>query len=133
MWTALRLLLALTALMVGQASAHEIKHKSLSIVHPRVAATSDASASDALVDLTIRNHGKNPDWLVSASSPRAAKVVLESASGDLVVSMEVEPGGELAPRARLLGLTKPLYPYDTFPLTLVFGKGGQVSVEVLVE
>ena len=123
------------------ASAHEIKHKSLEIIHPWTPAAADQSERDAAVDMRIRNLGKMPDRLLSTSSARASKAQLQSSIGATmrpVDAIELKPGAEFAMTTRgthimMFGLAKPLFAYDSFPITQVFENAGSIDVEVMVE
>ena len=117
-------------------TAHEIKHKGLTIVHPWTALTTTAPPNDVAVYLKIKNLSKTADRLLSASSPQAKTVRLHT-SNDLnalaVVSLPIPPGGELRPRLLLLRFAKSLDAYDSFPMTLVFEKAGRMEIAVTVE
>ena len=125
-------------LLTSGTFAHEIKYKELTILHPWVAPT-DQRNSDAVVSLKIRNRGKAADRLLGATSPRAARIMLEGPSPPSTPNgIDVAAGAEVVLNSAGLHLTlhdlnKPLIAYDTFPLTLVFEKAGKVEVEVMVE
>jgi periplasmic copper chaperone A len=97
----------------------------------------------AAVYLTIHG-GKQPDRLVSASTPRAAMAHLhavEVAGGVSkmrpVAGVDVPAGGmvKLAPQGlhlMLMGVERPLVAGETFPLTLHFEHGGDLGVTVEV-
>ncbi len=93
--------------------------------------------------LTIRNSGA-ADRLVGAESPAAERVELHThVHRDGVMMMRrvegldvpadgeavLEPGGD---HLMLFGLKAGLAPGDSFPLTLLFEKAGQVTVEMRV-
>jgi periplasmic copper chaperone A len=115
--------------------AHDIKHKSLQIVHPWAHESKDKTSPSADVYMTIRNSGRVADRLVSASSARSGQVQLVPVSAD---AFKIGAGQEIKLSkntgfVRLLGLTKPLYMHDNFPVTLVFEKAGRIQVEVHIE
>jgi copper(I)-binding protein len=96
--------------------------------------------------LVIRNRGKRPDRLLSASTPIAGKVeVHQTIAKDGVMMMRQVEGGlalppgkdvELKPAALHLmffELKQPLQQGETFPATLVFENAGSVNVEFNVE
>lgn len=99
------------------------------------------------VFLMIDNTGHEDDRLIAARSDVAARVELHTHKdmGDGVMKMmEVEegfavPAGGSHALARggdhvmLMGLTRDLADGDTFPLTLVFEKSGEVVIDVPVD
>jgi len=132
-------------LSAGGVAAHEIRQKNLEIIHPWTAASSEPAAPDAAIYMKIRNRGKGPDRLLSASSARAASMELQSSGAtentgenQAKDSIELKPGAEMAmkptgPRLVMHGLVKPLYAYDIFQVSLLFEKAGRIDVEVMVE
>lgn len=129
------------------ASAHSHRHKSLQIVHPWTAATRSVAApqarTDAAVYMKIKSRSGQPDRLLSATTAVAdtVEIVAGKASGGVgepVNTSIVIPAGQVeltstGPHVRLVGMRKRLDPYDTFQLTLIFERAGEVIVEVLVE
>ena len=133
--TASKIFVGAMALAIDTAStqAHDIKHKALQIVHPWAHETKDTVAAD--VYMTIRNRGRVADRLVSVSTVRAHQVQLVPVAPN---AFTVGPGQENKLTrergfVRLLGLTKPIYLHDNFPITLVFEKAGKIQVEVHIE
>ena len=87
--------------------------------------------------MTIRNSGRAPDRLVSASTPRAARVELGNVRKG-ATALVIRAGQELGlagdgPSVMLIGLKKPLDAYDDFKMTLVFERAGPVAIDVMVE
>jgi copper(I)-binding protein len=124
------------ATLAAPAAPHSHKAKSLEIVHPFTLQT-QKGALTARVLMTIKNAGRERDRLVSASTPRAAKVELDNAGWGSAAFI-IEAGEELGlagdgPRVMLIGLEKPLDAYDDFKMTLVFEKAGRVAIDVMVE
>src|SRR5262245_31730913 len=110
------------AALAASATAHSHKAKGLEIVHPHTLQTQKGAVT-ARVIMTVRNDGRTPDRLVSASTPRAAKVELKAGKGG--AAFVIKAGGELGlagdgPSVVLIGLKKPLDAYDDFEMTLVF-------------
>jgi copper(I)-binding protein len=145
--TNLRTLLIAVALTVCATSvgAHDYTRGGLFIDHPWTRPTPEGVKVGSGY-LVIRNRGKSPDRLMSASSPIAGKVEIHrTAVKDGVVTMGEVPGGltiasgksvELKPRGLHLmffELTQPLKQGEKFPATLVFEKAGAVDVEFKVE
>ena len=136
--TASNLFAGAIALAIGTgtlAQAHDIKHKSLQIVHPWAHESKEKSAQSADIYMTIRNRGRSPDRLVSASTSRAGQAQLIPVAAD---AFKIGAGQEIKLTKdrgflRLLGLTKPLYMHDNFPVALVFEKAGKIQVEVHIE
>ncbi|PJG47160.1 hypothetical protein CAF53_02070 [Sphingobium sp. LB126] len=95
--------------------------------------------------LILRNIGRQPDRLISGSSPRAAKVefhTMKIVDGimrmrPLPHGVSIAPGaeGRLAPGGEhimLIGLRAPLKVGESIPLTLRFERAGIVTVSLKV-
>ncbi|MDD9877832.1 MAG: copper chaperone PCu(A)C [Magnetovibrio sp.] len=96
--------------------------------------------------LTITNHGDDADRLIGASAPVAQRAELhthlmeggvmkmrEIAGGIEIpagATVALEPGGR---HVMMMGLHKALKDGAMFPLTLVFAKGGQLTIPVHVK
>jgi copper(I)-binding protein len=142
----MRTLVALLAavLLVGAADAHEFTLGDLSIEHPW-APPSLAGQNQGAVYFTIRNDGDAPDRLIAVRTDAAATAELHGhvMTGDIarmtpVEAVDVPARGEaaFAPgglHVMLLGLDAPLALEDSFALTLVFERGGEVEIEAHVE
>ena len=95
--------------------------------------------------MTIRNTGTAPDRLVAARSPAAGVMELHThiRDGDVmrmraVPAIELPAGQEvrLAPgglHLMLIGLTQSLEPGGRVPVTLVFERAGEVTIQLVVE
>ena len=136
----------LTLVLVGWqfASAHEFTVGKLLIEHPWARA-SIGPARSGVIYVTLINNGEQPDRLISASTPVAARAavhthiiqdgvmkmrpagVLEVVPGEPTV---FEPGGL---HIMLMGLKAPLQEGTLFSLFLEFEEAGQVEVLVLVQ
>jgi len=118
----------------------------IEIEDPYARTASDMAKSGAAF-MVIRNSGTTDDRLVAARTDVAARVELhthtENESG-LMMMIEVEegfpvPAGGAAMLARggdhvmLMGLTEPLAQGDSFPVTLVFEKAGEVTLDVTID
>ena len=127
--------------LVAWAQAKEFTAGALTVVDPWARASVGAVAG---AFLTIRNDGE-ADRLVGASSEIASEAmlhesrmeggVMEMRHVDAIVvpahgQISLKPGGY---HLMLMGLKTPLKAGDTFPLTLVFEKGGAVRVTAAVE
>lgn len=144
-------LLAAAALIAGgwalphtPAAAQQARKGTILISH----AWSRATAPRAQVGagfLTIRNTDARPDRLLSASSPRAAKVEIHTMSMEGgVMRMRPLPDGleipargvaTLAPGGNhlmLIGLKAPLKQGERVPATLRFARAGAVQVQLAV-
>jgi copper(I)-binding protein len=145
--TNLRTLLIPVALTVSATSvgAHDYTRGGLFIDHPWTRPTPQGVKVGAGY-FVIRNRGKSPDRLVSASSPIAGKVEIHQTSvKDGVATMREVQGGlkiapgksvEFKPRSfhlMLLDLKQALKQGDKFPATLVFDKAGAIDVEFQVD
>jgi copper(I)-binding protein len=135
--------LLLAAAFVPPATGHSHKKKNLEIVHPWTSETVQKEATTARVFMTIRNSGRLPDRLISASTAHAEKVELATGEdaakdGGSAAPFSIAPGKALVMGAKgqhlvLTGVKKALNAYDGFKLALVFEKAGRVVVDVMVE
>ena len=114
------------------------------VMEPWARATAKTARTGAAY-LMLENPGGASDKLVAASSPAADKVELHThiKDGDIMRMREVEyievgpqsmvrlqPGGL---HIMLVGLKGPLTKGESFPLTLVFEKAGEVTVDVPIQ
>jgi copper(I)-binding protein len=96
--------------------------------------------------LTLVNAGKTPITLKGAESPAAGKIEIhQSAMANGVMTMRrqdagvvIPPGGEVAfapggYHFMLLGLKQAQEPGQKVPVTLVFGNGRKIQVELTVQ
>ncbi len=95
--------------------------------------------------MTLRNTGSTPDRLIAARSTAAGTVELHThvRDGDVmrmrpVEAIDLPPGQDvrLAPggyHLMLIGLTAATRPGTTLPVTLVFERAGEVTVNLAVE
>lgn len=137
--------LLLAAMIVAPSAglSHSHKKKSLEVVHPWTMATLKQDTGPARVYMTVKNGGRTPDRLVSASTPRAEKV--ELSLGDSTpkdnksdAAFTIAPGKVLAlhpngPHLVLTGVKKAFHAYDYVRMTLVFEKAGRMVIDVFVE
>ena len=141
-----RLFIFITTLAISAfALAHDYKIGNLQIEHA-VARPSFPGQSSGAAYLSIENHGKAFDKLISISSPiaKSAQIHTMSMEGNVMKMREVD-GIELKPSSKtimqpgngyhimLIGLKQPLKLGDKFPLTLTFEKAGKLNVPVVVE
>ena len=117
---------------------------SVKVMEPWARASAKTARAGAAY-MVLENAGGAPDKLVSASSPVSNSVELHThiKDGDIMRMREVEsiavgpqstvrlqPGGL---HVLFIGLKGPLTKGESFPLTLVFEKAGEVTVEVPVK
>lgn len=137
--------LCAAALMSAAAFAHEFTAGDLTIDHPWARATAPKAPVGGGY-MTIVNTGAEADRLISASADFAGKVEIhEMTMENDVMKMRPLPDGVAIPAGEavelkpgglhimLMGLTAPLVEGETRPLTLVFEKAGDVTVELKVE
>jgi periplasmic copper chaperone A len=142
---ALFLAVALLAVPVTVALAHDFNLGKLKIHHPWAGAT-PAGAKVAGGYVAIRNYGDEPDQLISVSSDVADMVQIHSMSmeNDVMKMAEVTDGLEIKPGETLalkpgsfhimfMGLKAPLVEKATFKADLTFAKSGTVTVDFMVE
>ena len=132
------------ALASGTALADEYRAKTLRISNAFVRAT-PPGAKVAGAFMSIENLGKEPDRLVSASSPVAGLVEIHEMAMDgglmkmrSVKGIDVKPGAtvELRPggyHVMLEDLKQPLKQGEQVPVLLTFEKAGTVEIKVKVE
>ena len=138
---------ALAVLSITAAHAHGGKAGDIEIKHPFATPTPPGAANGAAYIATLENTGKQPDRLLRASSPVAARAEIHTLSMDSAGVMRMREAGEiaLAPGAAikmrpgdgyhlmLMGLKQPLKEGDSFPMTLEFERGGKAEVKVVVQ
>ncbi len=139
--------IALQAGLLGTAAlAHGSKAGAVRIDHPYSTPTPPGVRSGAVYFRTLSNTGKQPDRLLSAETPVAAKVEFHEMKmvGD-IMKMRALPAIDLAPgqaialrhggelHIMLIDLRKPLQEGDRFPVTLTFERGGKEEVMVWVQ
>jgi periplasmic copper chaperone A len=118
--------------------AHEVKAGNLELIHPHIRASMGQSPTTAGY-LTILNHGKTADRLVSVSCRCAASVSVHEmkmtgsmASMKMVPSVEIPAGGKvtLAPgglHLMVMGLKAPIKAGDRVEMVLTFKGAGAVN------
>jgi copper(I)-binding protein len=138
-------LLALCAMLIAPAVAHEYTVGSLHIGHPWSRATPKGAAIGAGY-LKITNNGTAPDRLLGGSSEAAKSFELHvmSMENGVMKMRPVEGGIEIKPgetvefkpesyQAIFVGLKEPLVQGHRVKATLDFAKAGKVAVEFVVE
>jgi periplasmic copper chaperone A len=140
----MRLLLFCAALAASAVFAHNHQKGDIQVHHPWSRAT-PPGAKVGVGYMEIRNRGRQPDRLVSASTPVAKRVEMHVTQRDGEIarmrqlkSFEV-PGGErmlLAPdgaHLMLVDLVAPLKRGERFKITLHFERAGELEVEMEVQ
>lgn len=141
----LAILLALCAMLIAPAVAHEYTVGSLHIGHPWSRATPKGAAIGAGY-LKITNNGTAPDRLLGGSSEVAKSFELHvmSMENGVMKMRPVEGGIEIKPgetvefkpesyHVMFVGLKEPLVQGHRVKATLDFEKAGKVAVEFVVE
>jgi copper(I)-binding protein len=104
-------------------------------------ANSYPAGSDAALEMTLVNNGYDKDALVSVSSTAANAAIIgldgppSSNKGVNVTPLESGSGSAggsatVGPSAVLTGLTQPLFPSQTVPVTLRFRSGATINVQL---
>lgn len=103
------------------------------------------SAPTGAVYFVLENRGEQPQRLVGAQTSRAEKTELHTHvhQGDMMKMQQIEavdvpaggkvefkPGGN---HVMLFGLKQPLVAGESFPVTLQFENGGEITTEVSIE
>jgi copper(I)-binding protein len=134
-------LAALLAIAIpAGALAHGYKVRTLEIIHPWTQPPPSRGAA-LLVCMILKNKGTRADRLLSATSPLAKAVLLQSAATPQdggAAAFSIPAGGTLemqrdGQRLVLEGVSKAVSPNDMVPLSLVFEHAGRIDVEVMVE
>lgn len=139
-----RIALALVATIAAPVSAQGVRQMPITVAAPWSRATSPRATIGAGY-LAIRNTGAQPDRLISATSPRAAKVEIHTMSmDDGIMRMRPLPGGLGVPargqvilgpggnHLMLIGLKAPLREGESVPATLRFARAGTIGVRFQV-
>lgn len=142
------LLLAASGLVPASlALAHGGDAGDVAIGHPFATPTVPGARNGAAYIARLENKGAQPDRLLRAGTPAAARVELHSmrVDGQGIMRMrEVDaivlaPGSTLQMRPgqgvhlMLVDLREPLREGASFPMTLEFERGGKVEVKVVVQ
>lgn len=130
------------------AHAHDFKAGALRIDHPYATPTRPGLNTGAVYFRGIKNTGRTPDRLLSATTPAAERVEIHrmQMDGD-VMRMRAQPALDLPAQTTvslrhgdaqgvhlmLLNLKSPLRDGDRFPVTLVFEHAGTHTVTVWVQ
>jgi periplasmic copper chaperone A len=138
------LALALCSFLTAHsAAARNYETATLHIAQPWARATA-AGIADGAVYMTIRNKGRAPDSLLSATAEVAEKTELhETVMSQGMIEMrpvpeikiaagktvKIHPGGL---HIMLVNLKHPLKAGERFPMTLHFAHAGDVKVEVVI-
>jgi hypothetical protein len=128
------------------AAAHDFRVGAIVIDHPYAPPTPGGATTGAVYFRTLKNTGRDPDRLLSATSPAAATVELHRSTieNDVMkmrhlpvlelppgASLKVRHGGEI--HLMLIGLKAPLKNGDRFPVRLKFERAGEREVVVHVQ
>ncbi|MBO6560469.1 MAG: copper chaperone PCu(A)C [Nisaea sp.] len=124
--------------------AHEFKAGDIMIDHPWARAT-PGRAKNGAAFMKLMNMGGTPDRLMDARGDVAERVELHTHIHENGV-MKMRPSGPIEVPANghvmlepgsyhvmMIGLKAPLVEGESFPVTLVFEKAGEVTVEITVE
>ena len=140
-------LLGLTAALfvATSAAAHDMKVGALDLIHPSIPQPA-ASAMAAGGYLAIANDGSEADRLIGARAAFAKETSIHESKTDAagVTTMSPVDGIDIPPgetavlerggyHIMFMGLMQPLKEGDMVPVTLTFEKGGEVTVEFMVD
>jgi len=140
-------LLALgTALIPLLAEAHGSRVGDLTVDHPYATPTPAGVRTGAAYLRGLINRGKEADYLIGASTPRAESIEFHRSTLDggvmrmrAIDAIEIPPGAELALRhdgalhLMLIGLKEPLVDGQRFAMRLRFRHAGEIEVMVWVQ
>lgn len=116
-------------------------------VHDAYAIASRMGAASGAAFMTIHNHGETDDHLIGASAPVSERVelhthIMDEAGVARMVHVpegwDLPAGGEIllqrgAEHIMFIGITDSFEDGDIIPLTLIFEKAGEVTVNVEVD
>jgi copper(I)-binding protein len=125
-----------TSLVLPAARACEFFSTTLRVTHPWTRATA-GQASSAIVCMKIDQVLKT-DRLIGVDTPVATGAELVGVAAGPQVNLLIEPGqeiqlGETGVQLRLTGLTQSLEIARTYPMRLVFEKGGVLDTELNID
>ena len=136
--------LALIVGLAGSAPAADLAPAGTVMIHEPWARASLGNAPNSAAYMTLETTGEQPDRLVASSSPVAQKAqphrhVMDGGVARMrpVDAVEVAPGAPtvLEPgglHIMLIGLKQKLAAGDRVPLTLVFERAGEITIEAPV-
>ena len=141
------LLAATAALALAPTFAFAEDHPEVFHVHDAYARSMGGVGASGAVFMMLHNNGATDDRLIGAKGDVAQKLELHThkMTDDGVMQMlEIEggvpmPAGEMhsfergADHVMLMGLTRELRDGDSFPLTLVFESGAEMTFDVVVD
>jgi copper(I)-binding protein len=142
------LLVALMTLLPASAAiGHGASAGDIEVEHPYALPTPPGAKTGAVYFRALRNAGRQPDRLIGASTPAAARVeihesVIDNAgvmrmreleSIDLPARKEVRPRHQGHLHLMLIDLKAPLENGGRFPIRLKFERSGEVEVMVWVQ
>lgn len=128
------------------AASHDFRAGAIVIDHPYAIPTPAGARTGAVYFRTLKNGGREPDRLLSATSTAAASVELHRSTVENDVmrmrplpaldlppgaSLKVRHGGEI--HLMLIDLKAPLKHGDRFPVRLRFERAGEKEVVVEVQ
>ena len=132
------------ALLAAQVLAHNHEKGDIQVRHPWSRAT-PPGAKVAVGYMEIRNHGRQPDRLLSASTELAQRVEMHVTrqEGDVMKMRQVQsfeipareryelrPGGA---HMMLVDIVRPLKKGERFAMRLVFERAGELEIELQVQ
>jgi copper(I)-binding protein len=132
------------ALLAGSADAETLRKGALTLSDMAVRAT-PAGLPTSAAYLTIENHGKSPDKLLSIDCPCAASAMMHEtrtqngvSSMSMVSELTIPAGGKVQFKpdglhVMLVGLKGPLKAGQTQAMTLRFQKAGTVKAPFAVK
>jgi len=142
-----RTLLAATAALLSLAPAFAQDHPETLHIHDAYARVNGGIGATGAAFFTVHNNGTADDRIIGARADIADKVELHTHIMDeagVMKMVEVKegfpvPAGDMhmlergADHVMLMGLKAELKDGDTFPLTVVFDSGAEVTVEVPID
>ncbi len=136
--------LAMSALLAGTASGHQVSEGTIKIEHPRAAPTPNGAKTGAAY-MEIVNNGKEPLVIKALSTPAAEKVEVHTMTmdGEVMRMRPVELPLTIAPgetlklvkdrHVMLIGLKKPLVEEEMVSFKIEFANGKAMEFDLYVE
>jgi copper(I)-binding protein len=119
----------------ARASMGDLEVRGVHVAPPTGGAAELAVGEDADVTMAVVNVGEAPDRLVEVTSDAATSVEILDKSGATTDHVDIPGLGAVGAQdfsVRLTGLTRPLRPGESVPVTIAFTRAGRKTLSVPV-
>jgi len=138
--------LLVSTLVSSGAVASDMDHHHGVVVEQAWARATPGAAKSGAAYVTLSNHGDEVDRLIEVKSDLAARTEIHThvMTDNVMKMMKVEGGVEIEPGSptvfkpgglhiMFMGLNQPFVEGETLPVTLVFEKAGEMTIDVTVQ